>query len=408
MVPSVSRTAFVLFFVCSISLPSRGAETIDFGDFVLDPNSAWKGPVIGDDVEVSPGTFGGTLHSGMFRIGETRFSNRFTSGFSDPIWEGFSVSNQSDTTTPGFRNDASAFAGSGFDEGTDNYAVAFGFSFGLDVTSVTQLETLPYLDLPDNQFATGAYFTNTTYAALAMLEGDDGGANFAKKFGGESGNDPDYLRVSIHGTDRLGAVLSEEVEFYLADFRPDDNSEDFVIDDWTFVDLAPLASADRLYFLIEASDSGTPFYFAMDHLTLADDLLGDLTGDGVLNVQDANVLCGAIAQADTAQQFDLNDDGLVSSDDIAQLLSTVDRMPGDFDFDGEVQFTDFLILADHFGQMADWSQGDLDCDGEVQFGDFLVLSDQFGKTTAAVPEPRGVAMASMMLLGVALCGRRRR
>jgi hypothetical protein len=37
---------------------------------------------------------------------------------------------------------------------------------------------------------TGAYFTNTTYAALSMLSGD----SFAKKFGGASGDDPDWFK----------------------------------------------------------------------------------------------------------------------------------------------------------------------------------------------------------------------
>ena len=56
--------------------------------------------------------------------------------------------------------------------------------------------------------------TNTTYAALSMRDGD----SFAKKFGGPSGNDPDYFRLTITGKDSGGSTIGS-VEFYLADYR---------------------------------------------------------------------------------------------------------------------------------------------------------------------------------------------
>ena len=41
----------------------------------------------------------------------------------------------------------------------------------------------------------GAYFTNTTYTALSMLNGD----GFAKQFGGASGTDADWYNITIEG-----------------------------------------------------------------------------------------------------------------------------------------------------------------------------------------------------------------
>ena len=80
-------------------------------------------------------------------------------------------------------------------------------------------------------------------------------------------------------------------------------------------------------------------------------------------------------------------------------------IPGDADLDGQVQFTDFLLLSSNFGMPGEWGDGDFDDDGEVAFGDFLILSQHFnqsmtpGLRPVAVPEPRGcllvvVAMAT--------------
>jgi len=52
--------------------------------------------------------------------------------------------------------------------------------------------------------------------------------------------------------------------------------------------------------------------------------------------------------------------------------------PGDANYDGQVNFTDFLILSVSFGTAGDWTAGDFDGDGQVTFSDFLVLSSNFG------------------------------
>jgi|GEM_PF-6232004 len=57
----------------------------------------------------------------------------------------------------------------------------------------------------------------------------------------------------------------------------------------------------------------------------------------------------------------------------------VDRLIGDIDGDGEVAFSDFLILSTSFGQEdVDEEAGDLDGDRDVDFADFLLLSTNFG------------------------------
>ena len=81
--------------------------------------------------------------------------------------------------------------------------------------------------------------------------------------------------------------------------------------------------------------------------------------------------------------------------------------PGDANLDDVVNFADFLILSENFGQDGAWREGDFDGDGTVGFPDFLALSKNFGNvaaaanlSAAAVPEPTGLSMAVFGLLGL--------
>lgn len=63
----------------------------------------------------------------------------------------------------------------------------------------------------------------------------------------------------------------------------------------------------------------------------------------------------------------------------------VEFLPEDLDEDGEVGFSDFLILSGAFGQPADpaGSGADIDGSGVVDFADFLRLSGAFGQQSGA-------------------------
>jgi hypothetical protein len=98
----------------------------------------------------------------------------------------------------------------------------------------------------------------------------DGDA-FAKKFGGATGNDPDFFKLTIIGKEASDVVVNT-VDFYLADFRSANNAQDYVVNSWTTVDLTSLAGSRTLTFTLSSSDNGqfgmnTPAYFAIDDLT---------------------------------------------------------------------------------------------------------------------------------------------
>ena len=225
---------------------------------------AWNGPdAQGQQRE---GIDGDTISVGSFTEQDVSFSNIFSHDFES--WNGWAYSNKTDSTTPGFGNQLSAFPGSGA-EGSATYAVAFRDT----------REGVPWEDtypLPHLQLGSSAedlsfqsvMVANTTYSALAIRDGD----SFTEKFGGLSGDDPDWFLLTIAGTDAEGEAVGE-IEFYLADYRFADNSQDYVVDDWQPVDLTALSDAAELAFRITSSDVGlfginTPAYFALDNLVL--------------------------------------------------------------------------------------------------------------------------------------------
>jgi hypothetical protein len=187
--------------------------------------------------------------SGGFTNGDAYFENKYSGGY----WQsGFGYSNHTDVTTVGYTNQYSVYTGSGV--GHSNK-----FAIGRN-KSIIQLKN----SAKTNE-VTGFYVTNTTYAALDMKNG----STFSKKFGGTTGNDPDYFQLAITGY-RNNAVISDTVKFKLADFTFDDNSKDYILSTWRWIDLRPLGVVDSLIFILSSSDVGqygmnTPGYFAIDH-----------------------------------------------------------------------------------------------------------------------------------------------
>ena len=199
----------------------------------------------------------GSSGSGGFSSGPVFLNNDFNPTFGS--WSGWSVSNSTDVTTAGYLNQYSGISGGGaLDSSTYFVASAYGYP------------SLPTITVSDDFSFDSLLVTNTTYATLSMLEGDA----FAKKFGGETGDDPDYFLLTIDGLDSSGESIGT-VDFYLADYRFADNSLDYLVDEWSLVDVSSLSSASSLVFSLASSDVGdfgmnTPAYFALDQLVLSD------------------------------------------------------------------------------------------------------------------------------------------
>ncbi|MEE8305729.1 MAG: DUF4465 domain-containing protein, partial [Gammaproteobacteria bacterium] len=123
---------------------------------------------------------------------------------------------------------------------------------------------LPSMSLAEPMQLDRAYFTNNRSAYYSMLNGD----SFSKQFGGADGDDPDWFLLTIEGFDEQQNSTGT-VDFYLADYRFGENNLDYIVDDWTRVDLFGLGVVQELTFSLSSSDTGgygmnTPAYFAMD------------------------------------------------------------------------------------------------------------------------------------------------
>ncbi len=229
--------SLVCVFVVFVMAGAVNATIVtDLEDLTLASESYWNGS--------SNPTAGG------FTSGSAWFNNNYDTTFSS--WDGFAYSNITDTTTSGMAGQYNAITGAG-QGGSENYAVAWvGWS------------EPPTITLDDAGVLDSLYVTNNNYAYYSMLNGDA----FAKKFGGDSGDDEDWFLLTITGKDAVSDVTGT-VDFYLADYRFADNGLDYIVDTWEAVDLTSLGTVKSLEFTLTSSDVGdygmnTPAYFAMD------------------------------------------------------------------------------------------------------------------------------------------------
>ena len=230
-----------------------GAETINFADLSLASNSYWNG---------SDG-------SGGFSSGGAFFNNSYDSDYGS--WSGWSYSNVNYSNTS-FEPDPignpwyqfAAVTGTGVG-GNAIYAVGYGNS-GMLSDGV-----LPTIAIPNGMQVQSAMFTNTTYAAASMLNGDQ----FAKQFGPS-----DWFLLTISGLNSSGSSVGS-VNYYLA-------SSGTITTKWQTVNLSSLSLATSLEFDLHSSDTGlygmnTPAYFAMDDLVLSP--ASSATGGSWINPQ---------------------------------------------------------------------------------------------------------------------------
>jgi hypothetical protein len=163
-----------------------------------------------------------------------------------------------DATTAGYGNQFAVY-GNGKDySGSGVYGIGYVDSYNM---------ISPIVSFASAVTVNGFFVNNTTYVALDMREG----SGFSKKFGGASGTDEDWFKLTIEGYDASNGSQGL-VDFYLADYRFADNGQDYILADWTFVDLSSLnTNVSSLRFSLSSSDNGmfgmnTPAYFAIDNM----------------------------------------------------------------------------------------------------------------------------------------------
>lgn len=127
-------------------------------------------------------------------------------------------------------------------------------------------------------------------------------------------------------------------------------------------------------------------------LTTIDDsgsgITGDFNDDGLLTDLDIDLLTSEIRNPTGNNEFDLTNDGSVNSGDLDFWVGDIfGTLAGDANLDRVVDFGDFLLLADRFGDFNGWANGDFDGDGKTLFADFVLLAGNFGLNSSAQGEP---------------------
>ena len=210
----------------------------DFETFTLSTNSAYS-----------------STTGVSFQTGNASFQYKWNGYWSG----GFSYTNKYDSATAGFGNMYGVKPLKGYNASS--------------IYAVGQDQGVINLSAPSNT-VDGFYVTNTTYAYKSMKLGD----SFAKKFGGVSGNDQDFFKVTVKGY-KGGVLTTDSVPFYLADFRFSNNSLDYIVDSWQWVNTSSLGNVDSVKFFMYSSDVGsfginTPLFFGIDNFTTTQSNVG--------------------------------------------------------------------------------------------------------------------------------------
>ncbi|MDX2038269.1 MAG: DUF4465 domain-containing protein [Isosphaeraceae bacterium] len=234
-----------LMLLASIEAGAIADVVVDFEDRNLPANS------FVNDAGAGP--------NGRFVTGPASFNNRYSPSFGG-IWSGWALSSRTDGSTPGFTNQYSARPGIG-SGGSSTYGIAYTFGGNTDPDHPSG----SFVDLPEGASPISIDVVNTTYAYFAIRDGDP----FSRKFAAG-----DFFLLDVQGWSGPAGTgsLVGTVDFALADFRGGASS---IVDQWTTVDLAPLAAARSLVFGLRSSDvhptfgMNTPAYFAADNLRIS-------------------------------------------------------------------------------------------------------------------------------------------
>ena len=310
--PSV-EAAWIAWLAATIALamclPPAGGMTIHFEELPLEPGKNFYNGEDGSDGFISQ---------------EVKFVNTFDPTYGS--WSGWSYSRETNNSASGFNNQYSAYPGGGAGS-SEKYGVAFNSLDGGGVGSY------PEIVLPPGKTPHSIKVANTTYVALSMLNGDA----FSKKFGGPSGDAPDWFRLSVVGLDAAREPVGQ-VEHYLADYRFVDPAEDYVLDMWQEVDLTPLAGPGVaiLQTRLHSSDMGpfgmnTPAYIAVDDLVLADSvILGDYNHTGGVDAADYTVWRDRFGDLvnPPGMGADGNGNGFIDNDDYVVWKTSFETITG--------------------------------------------------------------------------------
>jgi len=204
-------------------------------------------------------------HSGLsWFTSNATFRYTWDTSFGGFWGDGFSYTNKNNPTNGTYHNMYAAITGKGFNN-SNTYVTAWsGYGDGMRIKLASTEKSVA-----------GFYITNSTYAYKTMLNGGGPARAFGDTLhthsGMAPGNYPDWFKLTVYGY-KNGSKKTDTTEFYLADYRFADNSKDYIVKTWQWVDCSGLGAVDSVSFKLTSSDTSkyginNPTYFCLDNFT---------------------------------------------------------------------------------------------------------------------------------------------
>ena len=146
---------------------------------------------------------------------------------------------------------------------------------------------------------------------------------------------------------------------------------------------------------------------------------GDTDLNGMIDVDDLDLLSQAVLAGTVEPRFDLNNDNLVNETDREVWVEEIkNTWFGDSNLDGQFNSGDFVTVftageyEDTIDNNSTWGTGDWNGDSEFNSGDFVLAFSKGGyemgarTAVAAVPEPQSLAIVGLVLTFFSLRSRR--
>lgn len=225
----------------------KDATVATFEDLTLEPESHWAGPA--DNAEEVSGAYG-TEWVGTFKSGSYEFVNSVNPAWGS--WMGCSYSNMTATTFESYDKDQWNSAVGHGANGSANYGVLYGSSLPMEVIKVA--------DAPEGRVIKGMNITNSAWVVECVKKGNGSAQKFAQG---------SWFKVIFTGTKADESTAS--VEYYLADYRSENEADWTCLTDWAWIDLSSLGKVVSLSISFDGTDKSygylsTSTYVCIDNV----------------------------------------------------------------------------------------------------------------------------------------------
>ena len=226
----------------------KDATVATFEDLTLEPESHWAGPA--DNAEEVSGAYGSEW-VGTFKSGSYEFVNSVNPAWGS--WMGCSYSNTTATTFESYEKDQwNSAAGHGA-AGSANYGVIYGSSTPMEIIKVLDGDT-------EGRIIAGMNITNSAWVVECVKNGNGAANKFAQG---------SWFKVTFTGVKADKSTAS--VEYYLADYRSENEADWTCLTDWAWIDLSSLGKVVSLSVSFDGTDKSygylnTSTYVCIDNV----------------------------------------------------------------------------------------------------------------------------------------------